>query len=432
MDAETISKKINDFINSKEYKKMIDGFNYYCTKNQIEKRQFKYWDSVNEKKNDDYRSNKKISNNFLSTLIDQKVSYCLSKDVIVDNFDLSIDINEEIDNVAEEASIKSIGWNFFYPDQNGNLKNKTIPSECIIPIYDNTIEKNLINIIRLYEDSQDQFAELWTTEDKTTYIKTQEGYVETSKSSHFDNNESWGILPFAPMYNNRYKLTDLDYVKSLIDVYDLTLSDFANNFIDFQELILFIKNYSENVSTQQAVVELKEWLKKHKMISVRQDGSIDILSREVPYLARSEFLTILKKLIYTFGKGVDIDDLKGTSLTNVVIKAHFALLDMKANKFIKEIKKYVKEVLKINNKWHEINKKSTYDITNVDITINKTILINELENAEIILKLDGIVSRRTLLKNCFLVDDVESELKELENDEMNYNDGDKGLIDDEA
>lgn len=431
MTGEQLTNIVNKFIESKEYKSMIDGLNYYCTENDILKREFKYVDSLGESKKDNYRSNKKIPNNFLSTLIDQKVSYCLSKDVIVDNFNLSFDLNDEIDVVAEEASIKAVGWSFFYPTVEGELKNKVIESENIIPLYDNTIEKSLVGIIRLYEDQENKFAEYWEPEGKFIFIREQEGYKLLEETTHF-NNGNWGLIPFAPLYNNRHKLTDLKTVKILIDCYDLTLSDFANNFIDFQELILFIRNYSENVATQAAAVELMDWLKKYKMISVRQDGGIDIISREVPYQARSEFLAILKKLIYTFGKGVDIDDLKGGSLTNVVIKAHFSLLDMKANKFIKEIKRYIKECLKINNKWHELHSKMLSDINSVIITINKTILINELENADIIMKLDGILSRKTLLKNCFMVDDVEAELKELENDQMNYNDGNEDLIDDEA
>lgn len=430
MTGEQITDLINKFLASSEYQKMIDGFNYYRSQNDIVKREFKYIDSLGESKSDKYRSNKKIPNNFLSTLIDQKVSYCLAKDVIIDNYNISFNVNEEIDVVAEEASIKAVGWSFFYPSEEGELKNKVIDSECVIPMYENTIEKKLTGIIRLYQDQDEKYAEYWEPEGKSIYMLGQEGYTLLETTTHFDDG-NWGLIPFAPMYNNRHKLTDLEIVKVLIDCYDLTLSDFANNFIDFQELILFIRNYSENVATQTAAVELMDWLKKYKMISVRQDGGIDIISREVPYQARSEFLTILKKLIYTFGKGVDIDDLKGGSLTNVVIKAHFSLLDMKANKFIKEIKKYIKECLRINNKWHELHSKSVYDVNKVDITINKTILINELENAEIMVKLDGIVSRKTLLKNCFMVDDVEAELEELENDQLNYNDN-EDLIDDEA
>jgi SPP1 family phage portal protein len=432
MNGEQLTLIINKWVESKEYKNMIDGLNYYCSENDIKKREFKYIDGLGESKKDRYRANKKIPTNFLSTLIDQKVSYCLSKDVIVDNFNLSFDLNEEIDVVAEEASIKSQGWTFFYPSSEGELKTKVIESENIIPLYDNTIEKKLIGIIRLYSNDDNKFAEYWEPEGKFIFILEQEGYKLIEEASHFDNG-NWGLIPFAPLYNNRHKMNDLQRIKTLIDCYDLTISDFANNFIDFQELILFIRNYSENVATETAAIELMDWLKKYKMISVRQDGGIDIISREVPYQARSEFLIILKKLIYTFGKGVDIDDLKGSSLTNVVIKAHFSLLDMKANKFIKEIKRYIKECLRINNKWHELHNKTRSDINFIDITINKTILINELENAEIMLKLDGIVSRRTLLKNCFMVDDVEAELKELENDQMEYNNNDgEGLIIDEA
>ena len=181
-----------------------------------------------------------------------------------------------------------------------------------------------------------------------------------------------------------------------------------------------MKNYAENVSTPQAATEIMQWLKKYKIINVKEDGNIDILSQEVPYQARGEFLQILKKLIFTFGQGVDVDDLKGSSLTNVVVKAHFALLDMRANKIIKQSKKYVKEMLKIDNRWNELKSQPVSEIVKAKQTYNKSIIINETEIIDGNVKSDGIISRKTNIKNHPWVDDVEEELKLIDEDEEQY------------
>lgn len=419
-NSEEITEIINRWLENPNRKKMIEGNRYYLTNNDIKYREFRYHGQDGHV-NDEYRANVRISNNFLSTIIDQKISYCLGKDVLPENFPtLNIDINENIDEVAEEASQKSVGWIFFYPDEFSFLQQKVLESEDIIEIRATSIDEKLIAIIRLYENSNTKYAELWTENNKVLYEKpkNKSEYIQMELSTHFDGG-SWGIIPFVPLYNNRYKTTDLETIKPLIDAYDLTISDFANNFIDFQELILFIKNYSENVSTEQAAKELMDWLKKYKVINVKQDGSLDIISKEVPYQARKEFLSILRKLIFLFGKGVDIDELSGGSLTNVAIKAHFSYLDMKSNKFIKQVKKYLKKVLVIDNKWNELRGKQKGSIEKAKFIFNKSIIINEVEIIEGCVKSDGIISNRTNVKNHPWVDDVDEELTEIELDKEN-------------
>lgn len=422
MSPDELKKYINDFLDSKKYQNMLTGYRYYNTDNDIESRKFYFYDIKEEQKTDKYRSNVKISNNFFATIVDQLTSYCFSKDIIIDDFPtLKIDINEDISDVAEEACQKAVGWTYIYVDENGELKTKVMNSEQIIEIRDGTLNNLLVYVIRLYSVNEVKFAEVWDDINVTTYeLKKDKGYELIEQRTHLDNNESWNMIPFIPFYYNRYETTALKPIKGLIDAYDYTISDFANNFIDFQEIIYFVKNYAENVSTPQAATEIMNWLKKYKIINVKEDGDIDILRQEVPYQARGEFLQILKKLIFTFGQGVDIDDLKGSSLTNVVVKAHFALLDMKSNKFIKQSKKYIKEMLKIDNRWNELKSQPTSELTKAKQTYNKSIIINETEIIEGNVKSDGIISRKTNISNHPWVDDVEEELKLIDEDEEQY------------
>jgi SPP1 family phage portal protein len=427
MDSEKLTKIINDWLKSEKYTKMIQGSQYYLAKNDIQNREFFFYSINDARKKDRNRANIKIPNTFFQILVDQKVSYCLANDVVVEDFESSIDINESIDETAEEACQKSVGWTYVYLDEFGEIKTSIIESENIIDLRDGTIEDRLVGIIRLYEQEDDKkgiqkFAEYWTKDGVLIYKLKDDLYQQIEERSHLNNNVNWGVIPFVPLYNNRYETTDLEKIKPLIDAYDLVISDFSNNFADFQELILFIKNYAENVATEAAASELMDWIKKYKVISVKQDGDMDIISREVPYEARKEFLQILKKNIFLFDGGVDMDELKGGSLTNVAIKAHFSGLDMKANKFIKKCRQYVKELLKFTNIMNSLNNKQREQAINqATITFNKSIMINELEIIESCAKSEGIISKRTIVANHPWVNDVDEELKQLEEDELMYN-----------
>ena len=416
-----ITKRINDWNSSKHKEDMLKSKQYYLTDNDIKQREFQLWTASGRQK-DIYRNNSRLASNFLGLLVDQKVSYCLSKDVIIKDISLPFDINDEIDYTAEEASIKSVGWCHIYANKEGEIKLKTMESEEIIEINDGTIEKNIMYIIRIYELNNEKLAELWDENNKYTYILDKDNvYKFNNESSHLDDGISWGMVPFIPLWNNRYRTNDLLRIKVFIDAYDEVVSDFANNFIDFQELILFIKNYNENVATETAARELMEWIKKYKIVSVRGDGAMDIISKDVPYQARGEFLLILKKLIYSFGQGVDIDDLKGSSLTNVVVKAYFALLDIKANKFLKECRKFIKQLLKFANQYNKIKNQQTFDINKVEIVFNKSIIINEKEIIESIATASEFTSLETQVANNPLVDNSEEELKKIEEENLQYN-----------
>lgn len=422
--SQELTSIINKWLNSVDRENMINAENYYLSNNKIKEREFKYY-SRDGLKTDDYRSNIKIPTSFFPIIVDQKISYCLSKPIIIKDVKIPFDINDEIDVVGEEAAIKSKAWCYLYPDSQENLKMKTMISQDIIDVYDGTIEENLIYIIRLYEKDDQKYAEVWDDNYKQTYVLGEDGlYNPVSGLEYHFNNGSWGFIPFIPLYNNRYKTSDLHKIKPLIDSYDICLSDFSNNFIDFQEIIYVVTNYNENVSTEEAAKELMDWLKQYKIINVRADGKVDILSKEVPYQARSEFLSILRKLIFTFAQAVDTDDLTGGSKTQVEIESYYVYLDMKANKFIKQCIKFIKGMLKFANKWNELKGIATFDINSVKIDFNKSMIINEKEQTETIIEAvnAGLMSKETAISKLPIFDgDTSEELIKIEQDELTYN-----------
>ncbi|MFX1499427.1 MAG: phage portal protein [Promethearchaeota archaeon] len=429
MDENKLTKIINNWLNSDKYKMMLNGEKYYMTQNKILNRAFYYW-TRNEKKPDTYRANVKIANNFFKVILDQKVSYLLGKDITINEFTPSFDINEEIYYTAESASQCSVGWLFIYIDKNSMLKQKTIPSETIIRINDNTIEENTTGIIRLYslfndDDIEEFYCELWEDNKYTIYKKDGGIYKFQEEKTHLNNGVSWGRIPFIRLDNNRYGYSDLCPIKSLVDAYDIIISDFANNFVDFQEVILMIKNYAENVKTEEAAAEFMEWLKKHKVISVKDNGDVEIINKEIPYQARIEFLQLLRKLIFLFSQAVDIDDLTGSNLTNVNIESRFASLDQKAEKFKKELLKFVRTMLEFSNLYNQLinTAKGIQDVFSAEIIFNKSQLINEHEKIEDCVTQvgTGVASHRTIVANNPIVNDVEAELKEIEKDELNSN-----------
>lgn len=416
MTGEEIKINIDNFLKSEKFQKMVDGQNYYLGKNDITKRKF-YMYGLLDQKIDSYRSNIKTASNFIKPIIDHKISYCFSNDIVIENFEtMAIDYNDEIDIIAENAAKCSIGWGYVYIDQMKNLKIKNIDPKTIIPIYDSSIERNLEKIIRHYELNNIKYAELWSNDEVNIYKCEKEEYQLIEVRTN-----DWGMIPFVPFKNNNEETTDVENIKDLIDAYDIVLSDFNNNFIDFQEAIILLKNYADNVATPEAAIEIMEWFKKYKIINVKADGGLEILTREIPYQARKEIISLLRKLIYETSQAVDLEELKGGSLTNIVIKAFFIFFDLKCNKIIKEAKKFIKKLMEFSNIYNGMRVSTQSNIINSKIVFNKAILINENEIVDICVKSEGIISRKTIISNHPWVTDVDLELKQLDEDLLNDN-----------
>ena len=411
-------KIISDFKNSQSYKDMLVGERYFKGTNDIIYRSFHYTTTEGEIM-DRYRANNKVSDNFFKIITEQKVNYVVGNEVIIQNSKPYLDVNEEIDYLCEEACMKAVGWLHVYIDEIGELKQVVIPSEQVIPRYTPTLKKELMQVIRFYKIGESEIVEVWDNIYVTYYtlIKDQ-GYVQYEQRTHFSTG-SFGKVPFIPLYNNRYEINDLNSIKVLIDCYDVVMSDFCNNFEDFQQVLYKLVNYAKTVDDEQMACELFEFIKKYGFVNVADGGDFDIIQREVPYLARKELLQIIKQNLYLIAQAVDPDILRGNSLTNVVIEASYTLLELKANKFIKMIKKFLRELLYFDNFYRSLKKMAVDDMTKVSFDFNKAILMNKAETVEtlVLCVQNKIMSIKTAVTKNPYIDNADEEMLLLKEEE---------------
>lgn len=382
--------------------------------------------------------NHKVENGYLKKLIDQKVNYSLGKKVIIENADKCIeilDIQKYLKKIGKETSKKGVEWGHVYIDLEGKLRYTNIDGREVIPIWDTAHENDLQMLIRYYsvqiinDDKKISRykVELWDKEKVSYYEQDVEGnfnldmsyevnpcYHASYNTFELDNivnveGLQWGKVPFIPLWNNDDHASDLEQIKAHIDLYDIVLSDFANDIDQFRHAIMTVKNNSAS-----SYEEFMRVLKEYGIVEIDEDGEVGFLNNDIPTQARTTLLELLEKNIYEFGMGVDVKKIAGGQLTNVAIKSQYADLDLKANDFEQQIQEFIIELFYFVNKYLEFTVQKQDDLDKVDITFNRSIIFNELENADIITKLKGIISDRTLLSKSAWVDDVDEEMKEIE------------------
>lgn len=436
---EVIKQFIDEFDKSNERKAMLEGERYYKNKNDINDREiFCYIDKV--KTVDLTKPNNKLSHAFMKLLIDEKIGYFLgtAPNIVAENKDFQEKlinifddgVDELLNDIGVEASNKGIAWMQMYFDEKSKLKFMKIPSEQIIPIWADSFHKKLKAVIRyyyatVYEGKNKKNVlkvEYW--DDKTLMYYTEyngklipdvEANRTTEAIGHYvkDNKQhGWGKVPFIYFKNNSNELNDLNYVKSIIDNYDLITSDTSNTLEEIQNLIYVLKGYGG-----EELSEFMKDLKYNKAIKIDADegAGVDTLNADLNIDAVEKHLDRLKRDIYQFGQGVNMDtDKFGANPSGVALKFLYSGLSLKVDQMERKFKSSFKQLFWFISQYLKITDQGNYDPLTAKVIFHRSTITNDLELIESVNTSTGVISKKTSIAHHPWVDDVLLELKQLE------------------
>ncbi|KEH93232.1 phage portal protein [Clostridium botulinum] len=385
--------------------KAREGIKYYKGEHDILNYRLFYYDNNGILQEDKYRSNIKIPHQFHTELVDQKVQYLLSNSVEIITEDeilqehlkeyINEDFQELLQNAIEGASNKGYEYIYAYVGEDNKINFQVADSLSVIPVYDELDHYKLTSIVRYYDTKiQDKDkevtitkVEVWTDKDVTYYIQDKDSkefkldngikpnprpHIVLEDEKALYDGGSLGYIPFFCLENNKYRKTDLEPIKALIDDYDLMACSLSNNLQDFQEAIYVVRGYpGDNLD------ELTTNLKTKKTIGVDETGGLDVKTIDIPHEARRVKLELDKDSIYKFGMGFDSSQIGDGNVTNVVIKSRYALLDLKCNKVEIRLRKLIRQLLKaivddINRRFN-----TAYNYMDIDINIIRETMVNE-------------------------------------------------------
>ena len=241
---------------------LINGetIKWIISKHKIEKDRIaelmKYYNNNNTAINNrDYDENKpanKLSHPFASYITNMAVGYFLGKPISYnsENSNLLTRINDvfkyndEADNnttLAKYASIGGYAVELLYADEDSNVRFKALPADEVAIVYDNSLEENILCAIRYFDEeivgteNIKTTISVYTSEEIQTYeLKDDEITFIESEAHYFQD------VPVVVYINNDELYGDFEKVRSLIDAYDKTQSDTANDFEYFTNALLVI------------------------------------------------------------------------------------------------------------------------------------------------------------------------------------------------
>ena len=407
------------------------------------------------------RSNHHCVNPFHHTLVAQKAAYLVGREPTVSVKAQDAD-SEAFERALEEltdeafngmltrwvigAANKGVEYLHVYYDEEGAFRYCIVPAEEVLAVYDEVYQQDLREVIRYYDitvmengkETSRRRAEWWTGETVTYF--TEDGHGEFWKereNGHWTVTElldgeerktmahGWGMPPFIPLRNNDREMTDLQLVKGLIDAYDYISSEGTNNLLDLVNLYWVIQGYGGETA---GAVAKKLQINKAVQIS-DTGGSVEAKQVELPVEGRLAWMKALRKDIFHFGMGVDTDsDDWGRAASGVSLKFQYAMFYLKINGIVPEIRRAVKEFFRFAvQDWNRRNG-TDWDWRQIQVTLNTNGITDDVETVQMIKESQGIVSEKTLLGKHPFVEDVNSEMVQLEKERGRKKHDDDGGI----
>lgn len=371
-----------------------------------------YFNTDGQLVEDKTRSNVKIPHPFFKELTEQGTQYTLSgdepfvlsdipelQDELDNRFNNNDDFIDELSEVITDCQSKGFAYMYALKDSNDCMKFTCADSIGVVEVEARFADDQKDHVIYWYVDRIDKEGRRikkimdWDDEQVYYYVQTDEGEIETDTSVEINPRphilyqldgdertyyEALGFIPFFRLDNNKKQLSNLKAVKALIDDYDLMASSLSNNLIDFDHPLYAVKGFEgDNLD------ELQTNLKTKKIVGVGSEGGIEVHTVDVPFEARKTKLDLDEKNIYRFGMGLNLSGLKDTSATtNIAIKAAYSLLDLRCKHLERNIKRFLRKIVKVT--LDEINEKegTGYQIENVYFKFTHEVMSNEQENKQ--------------------------------------------------
>lgn len=380
---------------------------YYKNNNDIKQRVF----------TDTTKPNNKIAHSWGNYITDSMTAFFMGEpisytgeDKDVEQLKYIFEQNDEQDlnnQLAKDCSIFGVGYELTYLDEIADIRLTKISPLGAIPIFDDTVQNNLLYFIRFIE-----VKDILT--DKTTthiwlYSNTSIKYYTLTDSQTLlfveEIPHNFEIIPISIYKNNDDMIGDFEPVIDLIDFYDRLESDTANAFDYYNDCYLVFKGASLDAEDVQQ-------MKENRILEIPEGSEVSFLIKGTENLEQENTKNRTVNDIHKFSKVPNMSDESfANNVSGVAMK--YKLLGLENSCSIKE-RKFKRGIQ--NRLWlisNILNLKNGTDLQDVKVTFKRNLPGNEVEIANMINSLRGLISSETLINQLTFVENAQEEIEKL-------------------
>lgn len=368
--------------------------------------------------------NNRIVINHAKYITDTNIGYLLGTPVDYKANDEKVDIEPVIEayrnqnisdldsEIAKDISIFGLQHEYVYENEDGETKSSNVDNRNTIIVHDTSLDhKKLFGIMyqAIYENNRKTPSHYKITyADKENVIEYQlttgksPVLTEETKTPH-----GFGGVPMIEYKNNSDYIGDFEQVLSLIDAYNVLQSDRVNDKEQFVDAVLTV--YGATITPAQ-MIELRD----NRVISgIPEDAKIEYLTKNFNEADADTLRKNIEADIHKISMTPNMTDSEfvGNS-SGVAIR--YKLLAFEQNTKTKE--RFMERGLmeRFQLYWNQLTAKSKtkgkFKTSDVDAVFNRNLPTNDVEMAQILQSLDGMVSKETLLGQLSFVKDASQEI----------------------
>ena len=368
----------------------------------------------------DYKPDNRIVVNFPKYIVDTMNGFFIGNPIktVADDENVANYIeyiekyNNQDDNNAELSKVCSIygnGFEMYYLDENSELCITYLTPREAFMVYDDSIIERPMYFIRLYKDNDNnEFGSISNTYGVRSF-KVTGGlkWLDDDWQPHYFDG-----VPATEFVENEERQGLFEPVMSIVNAYNKAISEKAND-VDY-----FADAYMKVLGAKLEPEDL-QFIRDNRVVNFEGEDAqkiiVDFMGKPESDTTQENLLNRLERLIFQISMVANISDENFGTASGISLKyklqAMSNLEKTKERKFEKGMNRRYK--LLFSNPASKVPAEA-YVQLNYRFTPN--IPANLLEEADIATKLEGITSQETQLKVLSIVDNVQSEIDKIAED----------------
>ena len=317
------------------------------------------------------------------------------------------DVKQEDSNYLQDALVYGCAYEIAYIDEWGKHRFKTLDPKNVIPIYDDTLDQDLVYCIRFWSNkiAQKDFyiVEVYSKSEIKTY-KSDMGFQTfelVKEEPHY-----FGMVPITVFELNNDRVSIFDQIMTLQDAYNKLLSAEVDDFESFADAYLVLKGM---MGTDPA--DLAD-MKRNRALLLDNDAEASYLTKNISDTQIQNMLNNINDNIHKIANSPDFNSDKFMAQTGIAMRFKLVQFENASSAIEAEMRKALQRRIELICAIGNI-KGDNLSFDDVKITFTRNLPTNLTETAQVVNSLRGLVSDQTLLSLLPFVEDSQAELDRL-------------------
>lgn len=348
-----------------------------------------------------------IVKNYQGYIAGKPISYVSTDDISaimkVLNYN---DYQQEDSSFLEDCLIYGVAYELQWIDEDGAERFSLVNPEMAFPVYDNSLESDLLYFVRFYPI--DEFSETILYRLEVYSSNSVKFYSMTSSFGGLQFEEEiphyYNQVPVAVFCLNRDNKSIFDKVLNLQDAYNTLQSGEIDDFEAFVDAYLVLSGVDADAEDLAAMKE------NRVLILPPNDASAAYLTKNISDTQIENILANINSNIHKIGASPDFNDEKFMAQTGIAMRYKLIGFENTASNIAANMKKALQKRIELISTI--LNLKSEESIwRDIDIVFTRNLPEDISEKIDLVSNLQGVVSDKTLLGQLSFISNPEKELE---------------------